>query len=52
MASVGLVNTHSYVRDMDGRNDVYEFFARRTRWEPIILGYYAFPCIYESLDSA
>ena len=52
MASVGMADTHSYVRNMDGRDDVHEFSARRSHWEPIILGNNAFSSIYESLNSS
>lgn len=51
MASVGLADTHSNVCDMDGRDDVYEFSAEWTPGELTVLGYYAVPHIYESLDS-
>jgi hypothetical protein len=51
VASVGLADTHSNVRDMDGRNDVHEFFAEWTPGELNVLGHYAVSHIYESLDS-
>jgi hypothetical protein len=51
VASVGLADTHSNVCDMDGRNDVHEFFAEWTPGELNVLGYYAVSHIYESLNS-
>ena len=51
MASVGLADAYSNVRDMDGRDDVYEFFAQWSRWKPNFLGHYAVPHLYEPLDS-
>jgi hypothetical protein len=51
VASVGLADTHTNVRDMDGRNDVHEFFAEWTPGELTVLGHYAVSHIYESLNS-
>ena len=51
MASVGLVDPNHDVCDMDGRDDAYEFFAKRTPWKSPFLGYNALPHLYESSDS-
>lgn len=51
MAGLGLAHSYLDVRDMDGRNDVYEFPPKWSLGDPSLLDHYDLSGVYESLDT-